>query len=146
VGGVLRGSDGGGRSGETARSGADDGYASGLLPGLLLFGFGITGVGVSTQIAAIADVKHHEAGAASGLVSAAFQVGGALGLAIVTTLANSRTTDALAAGATQHAALSDGFQRGMLIAALMAVANVGIALVSPRLTATADQLAEAQAA
>jgi EmrB/QacA subfamily drug resistance transporter len=129
-----------------SRAGADDAYVSGVLPGLLLFGFGITAVGVSSQVAAIADVRPHEAGAASGLVTAAFQVGGALGLAIVTTMANSRTGDALAAGATQHAALTDGFHRGLLIAAAMAAVNVAIALISPRLAPDAEQLAEAQAA
>lgn len=129
-----------------SRAGADDSFAGGLLPGLLLFGFGITGVGVSNQIAAIADVRHHEAGAASGLVTAAFQVGGALGLAIVTTMATSRSGDALAAGATQSDALVEGFHRGLMIAAVMALLNVGVALVSPRLAPAAEQIAEAQAA
>ncbi len=129
-----------------ARAGGDAAYATDLLPGFVLFGVGITGVGVANQIAAISDVRHEEAGAASGVVTAAFQVGGALGLAVVTTLANSRASDALAAGATQHAALVDAYHRGLLVAALLAVVNVGIGLLSKQVEATPEQLQEAAAA
>jgi hypothetical protein len=66
------------------------------------------GVGVANQITAVADVRHEGAGAASGVVSAAYQVGGALGLAIITTLSTSRTADALAGGAAQADALVQG--------------------------------------
>lgn len=91
---------------------ADGAYASELLPGFLLFGAGISQVGVSNQIAAIADVRHRDAGAASGVVTAAFQVGGALGLAVITTLATSRQADVLAHGATQSEALVEGSSAG----------------------------------
>jgi EmrB/QacA subfamily drug resistance transporter len=129
-----------------SRAGADGSYVVDLLPGFVLFGLGITQVGVSNQIAAIADVRHHEAGAASGVVTAAFQIGGALGLAVITTLANSRAAGALAGGATQSQALVDGFQRGLIVAAAMALANVAVAFVSPRLAPTPEAVAEAQAA
>jgi EmrB/QacA subfamily drug resistance transporter len=129
-----------------SRAGADGSYAGDLLPGLLLFGFGITQVGVPNQIAAIADVRDDQAGSASGVVTAMFQIGGALGLAMITTLANSRVSDALAHGATQRAALVEGFQRGLLVAAGMATLTLLVALVSPRLAPTADQIAEAQPA
>ncbi|MDO8187316.1 MFS transporter [Conexibacter sp. JD483] len=129
-----------------ARAGGDAAYATDLLPGFVLFGAGITGVGVANQIAAISEVRHEEAGAASGVVTAAFQVGGALGLAVVTTLANSRASDALAAGASQHAALVDAYHRGLLIAALLAVVNVGIGLLSRQIEPAPEQLQEAHAA
>jgi EmrB/QacA subfamily drug resistance transporter len=129
-----------------SRAGADGSYAADLLPGLLLFGFGITQVGVPNQIAAIADVRHDQAGSASGVVTAAFQIGGALGLAVITTLANSRVADALAHGATQSDALVAGFQRGLLVAAAMAVATLLVAFASPRLAPSPDQVAEAQPA
>src|SRR3954453_15842259 len=92
-------------------------YATDILPGLLVFGLGLPLVGVANQIAAVAEVPHEDAGAASGIVSTAFQVGGAIGLALVSTGATSRVGDAVGAGASQPQALDDGFERGMLVAA-----------------------------
>ncbi|MFC5265136.1 MFS transporter [Kribbella qitaiheensis] len=121
-------------------------YASQLLPGLIIFGFGIIGVGVPGQITAVSEVEHHEAGAASGVVNAMYQVGGALGLAIVTTLSITRTTDALAHGVAQQQALVDGFQRGLVVAAGFAVANVFLTLASPQLQPDAETITEAAVA
>ncbi|MFC9687608.1 MFS transporter [Kribbella sp. NPDC056951] len=121
-------------------------YTTQLLPGLILFGFGIIGVGVPGQITAVSEVQHAEAGAASGVVNAMYQVGGALGLAIVTTLSISHTTAELTHGATQQHALEAGFERGLLVAALFSLANVFLTLASPQLQPTADQLTEATAA
>ena len=84
----------------------------------MLFGFGLIAVGVPAQIAAVADVRHDEAGAASGLVTAGFQVGGALGIAIITTLANTRVGDALAAGMPRDDALVSGFYQGLMWATI----------------------------
>ena len=121
-------------------------YTSQLLPGLIIFGFGIIGVGVPGQITAVSEVQPAEAGAASGVVNAMYQVGGALGLAIVTTLSVTHTTSELTHGATQVHALQSGFERGLLVAALFAVANVVLTLASPQLQPTSEQLAEATAA
>ncbi len=121
-------------------------YSAELLPGLIVFGFGILGVGVPGQITAVSEVRPQEAGAASGVVNAMYQVGGALGLAIVTTLSISQTTHELTRGATQQHALESGFERGLLVAALFAVANVLLTLASPQLQPTSEQLTEATAA
>ena len=129
-----------------SRADATGAYASELLPGLILYGFGIIGVGVPAQIAAVSEVEHHEAGAASGVVTTTFQVGGALGLAVVTTLSITRVTDAVSHGVSQQHALTDGFQRGLLIAALFAVANLVITLLTPQIQPTSEQLTEAAAA
>jgi EmrB/QacA subfamily drug resistance transporter len=129
-----------------SRADATGSYAAQLLPGFMLFGAGIIGVGVPAQIAAVSEVEHHEAGAASGAVTTMYQVGGALGLAIVTTLSITRTTDALSHGAAQQQALVEGFQRGILIAALFAVANVLVTLTTPQIQPTTEQLTEATAA
>jgi hypothetical protein len=129
-----------------ARVDATGSYWSGLLPGLLLFGVGITAVGVPNQIAAIADVGHGEAGAASGLINAGYQVGGALGLAIITTFSTSHVTAQLAAGASQSDALVAGFHRGLLIAAAFAAVNLLASIPAPRLKPDAEQLLEAAAA
>jgi EmrB/QacA subfamily drug resistance transporter len=62
-------------------------YVTGMLPGLLVFGFGLGGGGVAGSIAAVAGVRPAETGIASGLNNAAFQIGGALGIAILSTIA-----------------------------------------------------------
>ncbi|MDX3006032.1 DHA2 family efflux MFS transporter permease subunit [Kribbella solani] len=121
-------------------------YASQLLPGLLVFGFGIMGVGVAGQITAVSEVRPQEAGAASGVVNAMYQVGGALGLAIVTTLSITHTTHELTHGATQLQALQSGYERGLLAAAVFAAANVLLTLATPQLQPTQSQLTEATAA
>lgn len=129
-----------------SRTGADGSYATDLLPGFLLFGVGIMGIGVSGQIGGVAEVTQHDAGAASGLISTAYQVGGALGLAVISTLSTSRVESALAGGADQAEALVAGFHRGLLVAAIFAMVNLLVAIPAPQLRPDADQLAEAQAA
>jgi EmrB/QacA subfamily drug resistance transporter len=126
-----------------SRAGAGGSYAAHLLPGLVVFGVGIIALGVPAQIAAVADVSNHEAGAASGVVSAFYQVGGALGLAVVTTLSLARATHALAQGAGQQQALVEGFHRGLLVAAAFTVVNVVVSLASPRLSPARERIAEA---
>jgi MFS family permease len=129
-------------------SGADatGSYALTILPGLVLFGVGIIAVGTPASIAAVADVSHDHAGAASGVVNAGYQVGGALGLAAITTLATSHVESLVTGGTGQQDALVGGFERGLMIAALFAAANIVMALGAPRLRPTADQMAEATAA
>jgi EmrB/QacA subfamily drug resistance transporter len=130
-----------------SRAGAHAGYVADVLPGLVIFGLGLPLVGISNQIAAVAEVSHEDAGAASGIVTTAFQIGGAIGLALVSTASTSRVTDALAHGATQPDALASGFQRGMLVAAAIAVANLLVAAVrAPRITPDAALVAQATAA
>jgi EmrB/QacA subfamily drug resistance transporter len=121
-------------------------YAATVLPGLVLFGVGIIAVGTPAQIAAVADVKHEVAGAASGVVNAGYQVGGALGLAVITTVATSHVESLVAGGTAAQDALVGGFERGLLVAAVFAVVNVLMALGAPRVRPTADQLAEAAVA
>ena len=125
-----------------SRAGAHGSYAGDLLPGLLLFGTGIVAVGVPAQIAAVADVRHEEAGAASALINAAYQVGGALGVAVITTLANGQVSHALAAGVPQADALVRGFHHGLVVATAFAAANIVLALLAPALRPSAEQVAE----
>jgi len=128
-------------------AGAGGTYAAEVLPGFVVFGFGMPFVGVANQIVAVADVEHHDAGAASGLISAAFQIGGALGLAAISTLANTRVENAVAGGASQTDALTQGFEAGLLVAAALCAVNVLVALfASPPLKPTEEQLLEAVAA
>jgi EmrB/QacA subfamily drug resistance transporter len=130
-----------------SRAGADASYATDLLPAFVIYGAAIPFIGVPNQISAVASVPHALAGAASGAVTAAFQVGGALGLAIITTLANARVTDALAAGASQADALAAGFQRGLVVAAVLSAANLVLAVIAaPQLRPDAETVIAAEAA
>jgi EmrB/QacA subfamily drug resistance transporter len=129
-----------------SRAGADAGYVTGILPGIVVFALGLPLVGVANQIAAIAEVPHEDAGAASGIVTAAFQIGGAIGLALVSTAATTRVSDAVAAGVAQPEALAAGFERGLLVAAGLAVANLVVGAVrAPRIKPDAALVAEATA-
>ncbi|MDA0165923.1 MFS transporter [Solirubrobacter ginsenosidimutans] len=129
-----------------SRAGAHAGYATDILPGFVVFGLGLPLVGVANQIAAIAEVPHEDAGAASGVITAAFQVGGALGLALVSTASTSRVGDVLATGASQPEALASGFERGMLVAAGIAVVNLLVgAIRAPHIKPDAALVAEAVA-
>jgi EmrB/QacA subfamily drug resistance transporter len=105
-----------------------------LGPSLLAaLGLGFTFVPVT--IAAVTGTRPHEAGLASGLINTSQQIGGALGLAILATVANSRTQDALHSGVRDaHVALTRGFDRAFLIGAAFALAGAILAalLVSSR--------------
>ena len=128
-----------------AGAGADGSYATELLPGLVLFGAGIIGIGTPAQIAA-ADATHEDAGAVSGLVSTGYQVGGALGLAVISTFATSHVNALLAGGTALEDALVAGFHRGLLLAALLALVNVALSATSRQLVPDAEQVAELAAA
>jgi EmrB/QacA subfamily drug resistance transporter len=111
-------------------SGIDVGgsYASDVLPGLAVTAVGIGGVFVGTTTAANAGVPPSLAGLAAALVNASQQVGGALGLAIFTALATTRTNDLLGAGADIPAALTEGFQRAFVAAALFLLGAAVVAI------------------
>ncbi len=83
---------------------------------------------MTATVAALADVAEHESGLASGLSNTALQIGGALGVAIVSTVAVSRSEHFLAAneGANQLVVLNEGFQSAFL--ALVVLAGIGMAL------------------
>jgi EmrB/QacA subfamily drug resistance transporter len=127
-------------------AGADGAYATELLPGFLLFGTGIMLVAVPGQIMAVADVGPDDAGAASGVVTSGYQVGGALGLAVISTLSTARAQDLLAAGTAPQTALVEAYHRGLLVAAILAGVNVLVALVSQQRVPDVETVTEAVAA
>jgi EmrB/QacA subfamily drug resistance transporter len=129
-----------------AQADATGSYPLTIMPGLLLFGAGIITTGTPATIAAVSDVAHEQAGVASGVVNAGYQVGGALGLAVITTLATSRVEDLASGGAGAQEALVGGFGRGLLVAAAFAAVNIAVTLAAPRLRPTTDQVAEASVA
>jgi EmrB/QacA subfamily drug resistance transporter len=103
-------------------------YVTDLLPGFLLVGLGIGFAFVPISIAALAGVQPAEAGLASGLINTSQQIGGALGIAALSTIATSRTGDALAAGTAAPAALVDGFTAAFVAGAVIAALGIGAAL------------------
>jgi EmrB/QacA subfamily drug resistance transporter len=110
-------------------------YWGNIAPGLMLLGFGMGATFVSVTIAATSGVPKHEAGLASGLLNTSQQIGGALGLAILTGVATSSSTRYInnlhLHGAPAHsvitAATVHGFHDGYLIASTF---GVGAALIA----------------
>jgi EmrB/QacA subfamily drug resistance transporter len=119
-------------------------YVGDMLFGLIVYGAGIGPAFVTATVAALAGVEEHESGLASGLSNTAFQIGGALGVAIVTTVAVTRSDDYLAAndGANPLVVLNEGFQSAFWACAILAGIGAGLALLllgRPR-RAPAEQL------
>jgi EmrB/QacA subfamily drug resistance transporter len=96
-------------------------YVADLLPGFLLIGLGLGFAFVPVSIAALSGVSGAEAGLASGLINTSQQVGGALGLAILTTVATSRADHLVSAGTDPMHALTGGFSAAFWTAAGMTV-------------------------
>jgi EmrB/QacA subfamily drug resistance transporter len=99
-------------------------YVGDLLPGFLLISIGLGFSFVPISIAALAGVQPSEAGLASGLINTSQQIGGALGVAVLSTIATTTTGDAVAAGDTVPGALTDGFQAAFLVGALIAAVGI----------------------
>jgi EmrB/QacA subfamily drug resistance transporter len=98
-------------------------YVSDLLPGFLISGFGLGLAFVAFSIGALEGVSSRDAGLASGLSNTTQQIGGALGTAIMSTLAITRTDDLLASGTSQPVALTEGFQLALYASVGLAVAG-----------------------
>jgi EmrB/QacA subfamily drug resistance transporter len=103
-------------------------YFGDIFFGLLVVGPGIGLAFVTATVAALAGVAEQEAGLASGLSNTATQIGGALGVAIITTVAVSRSEDYRATneGANPLVVLNEGFQSAFL--ACVVLAGIGVAL------------------
>jgi EmrB/QacA subfamily drug resistance transporter len=124
-------------------------YFPDIFAGLLLCGLGIGLAFVTATVAALAGVAGHEAGLASGLSNTALQIGTALGVAIVTTVAVSRSHGYLAAhaGANPLAALTQGYQSAFVACTVLAGIGLVLALLLPgRPRKTAPELPEPAAA
>jgi EmrB/QacA subfamily drug resistance transporter len=106
-------------------------FATDLLPGLVLMSFGLGAVFVGVQTASQAGVPPDKAGLAAALITASFQLGSALGLAIFSVLATSRTNHQLAHHVARAAALTSGFQRALLAGSIFLAAAAIIALRTP---------------
>jgi MFS family permease len=109
------------------------GYLADVLGPSLVAAVGLGFAFVPVTIAAVAGVREADSGLASGLINTAQQVGGALGLAILAAVANSRTDSVMATahGARSQlpTALTEGFQSAFLVGAGFALAGALLALV-----------------
>jgi EmrB/QacA subfamily drug resistance transporter len=119
-------------------------FAADVLGPSILAAIGLGLSFVPVTIAAVTGTRPREAGLASGLVNTAQQIGGALGLAILATIANSRTNDVIHAGQHNTAiALTKGFERAFLVGSGFALFG---ALLTAVLISSRDSRAHSQAA
>lgn len=102
----------------------DGGFVRDLFPGLLVFGLGLGACAVAGSIAALTGVGERESGVASGINTAAFQIGGAFGVAVVSSVAVSYTS-----GADRLAALTAGYRAAFVACVVLAVVGTAVALV-----------------
>jgi EmrB/QacA subfamily drug resistance transporter len=116
-------------------------YLNDLLPGFLLIGVGIGFSFVPISIAALAGVEPAEAGLASGLINTSQQIGGALGIAALSTIATTQTSDSVASGAALPDALVDGFTAAFLAGVIIA----GLGIVAALTLIRKDELEQAPA-
>jgi EmrB/QacA subfamily drug resistance transporter len=109
------------------------GYFGDIFFGLVVYGLGFGLAFVTATIAALAGVAERESGLASGLSNTARYVGAALGVAIVSTVAVSRSEDYLAAneGANPLVALNEGFQSAFVACVVLAGIGMALALLLP---------------
>jgi Na+/melibiose symporter-like transporter len=112
----------------------DGSFVTDLLPGHLMVGVGMAFSFIPMSIAALGGVEPQQAGLASGLINAAQQVGGALGVAVAATVAFTHTTTLLASGRTPAQAATSGYALGFWLLAGVGGASVlaCIALVRER--------------
>jgi EmrB/QacA subfamily drug resistance transporter len=103
-------------------------YVHDLLGGYLLFGFGLALAFIPVSIAALAGVGSQDAGLASGLLNTSQQVGGAIGVAVASSIAVSRATHLLHTGSSQAAALTSGYALAFWVVAGISAAGVVAAL------------------
>jgi EmrB/QacA subfamily drug resistance transporter len=115
-----------------ARAPVDGGVAVDVLPAMLLIGVGV-GLGFNpVLLAAMSDVEPSESGLASGVVNTAFMMGGALGLAVLASLAASRTATLKASGSAPLDALVGGYHAAFLLGAAFAAAAAVVGAVALR--------------
>jgi EmrB/QacA subfamily drug resistance transporter len=128
-----------------ARAPVDGSYLAHVLPSMILLGVGAGMAFNPMLLAAMSDVAPEESGLASGVVNTAFMMGGALGLAVLASLAASRTNALRASGESAVAALNGGYHVAFLVGAAFAAAAalVGAVLLRAGSQAPAHEGAEA---
>jgi EmrB/QacA subfamily drug resistance transporter len=109
-----------------ARAPVGGSFVTDVLPGMILLGFGAGIAFNPVLLAAMSDVEPQDAGLASGVVNTAFMMGGALGLAVLASLADSRSGSLLADGDSAVSALTGGYHLAFVVGALRALAAAAL--------------------
>jgi len=117
-------------------------YVDDLLPGFLLMSVGLGFSFVPISIAALAGVKADDAGLASGLFNTSQQIGGALGIAILSAVVTSVTSNKVADGASVAQASVDGYQAAFIGAAALAAVGILVSLTVIRRSDLVEPAAE----
>jgi EmrB/QacA subfamily drug resistance transporter len=107
----------------------DGDYAGRVLPAMIVMAFGLGLSFVPITIAATSGVAAEDSGLASGLLNTTQQVGGSLGLAVLSAISTSRVTSALDGGSTPATALTHGFTGAFTVSAILCAAAAVLALV-----------------
>ncbi len=110
-----------------ARTPVEASYVVDLLPAMVVFGLGAGMAFPSLMTLAMSGATESDSGLASGLVNTSVQVGGAIGLAVLATLATERTSGLLADGESTASALNSGYHLAYLVGALLVVAAIAVA-------------------
>jgi EmrB/QacA subfamily drug resistance transporter len=119
------------------RAPVDGNFVVDVLPSMILLGFGAGMAFNPVLLAAMSDVEPSESGLASGLVNTSFMMGGALGLAVLASLAASRTSALRASGEGALSALTGGYHAAFVVGAIFAAAAavLGVTLLRERVPA-----------
>jgi MFS family permease len=113
-----------------ARTPADGSWAIDILPATLALGLGAGIAFNPILLAAMSGVAPQQAGLASGVVNTAFMMGGAVGLAVLASLADSKSDALVASGDSMAPALNSGYHVAFLVGGIfLATAAVGAALL-----------------
>ena len=104
----------------------DGSFVADVLPSMLLLGFGAGMAFNPVLLAAMSDVAPEESGLASGIVNTSFMMGGALGLAVLASLAASRSNSLTASGESLRPALTGGYHLAFVVGAVFAAAAATI--------------------
>jgi MFS family permease len=109
----------------------DGSFIANVLPSMVLLGLGAGMAFNPVLLAAMSDVKPEQSGLASGIVNTSFMMGGALGLAVLASLAASRTTHLLNSGSDRSVALTSGYHLAFIVGAVFAAlaATLGAAFL-----------------
>jgi EmrB/QacA subfamily drug resistance transporter len=131
-----------------ARAPVDGTFVTDVMPAVILIGLGVGTTFPSLMTVAMSGATKSDSGLASGVVNTSLQVGGAIGLAVLATLATSRTNSLLDAGDSNASALTAGYHLAFLIGAALVVAAfvVAITVIRPQPAPAQAEHAEAERA
>jgi EmrB/QacA subfamily drug resistance transporter len=127
------------------RAPVDGNFVTDVLPSMILLGFGAGLAFNPVLLAAMSDVEPSESGLASGIVNTSFMMGGALGLAVLASLAASRSSSLRNSGDSTLAALTGGYHAAFLVGAVFAVTAAALGATLLRVSFAGGEAQQDQA-